>query len=96
LIFFDEHGCWLDLTHPEFCKSTKCPILPSCYEDLFLMARTLSESLPFVRCDFYVVKNEIYFGEMTFYPTSGFASYQPFAWEEKMGNWLVLPEKRSL
>ena len=92
--FFDEQKNWLDLTHPEFDRSTEKPALPDCYEKIFSLAKTLSQSIPFVRCDFYIVNDSIYFGEMTFYPTSGFASYKPFSWEKKMGSWIHLPNKR--
>ena len=91
--FFDEQRNWLNLTHPEFDRSTEKPALPDCFERIFSLAKILSQSIPFVRCDFYIVNGSIYFGEMTFYPTSGFALYKPFSWEEKMGSWLKLPNK---
>ena len=91
--FFDEQRNWLNLTHPEFDRSTEKPDLPDCFERIFSLAKILSQSIPFVRCDFYIVNGSIYFGEMTFYPTSGFALYKPFSWEEKMGSWLKLPNK---
>lgn len=91
--FFDEQRNWLNLTHPEFDRSTEKPALPDCFERIFSLAKILSQSIPFVRCDFYIVNGSIYFGEMTFYPTSGFAPYKPFSWEEKMGSWLKLPNK---
>ena len=91
--FFDEQRHWLNLTHPEFDRSTEKPALPDCFERIFSLAKILSQSIPFVRCDFYIVNGSIYFGEMTFYPTSGFALYKPFSWEEKMGSWLKLPNK---
>lgn len=91
--FFDENGKWLDLTHPEFGRSDIQPALPNCFDDLLSLAKKLSQDIPFVRTDFYVVNNNILFGEMTFYPTSGFASYKPQRWEECMGEWLRLPSK---
>ena len=92
--FFDKQKKWLDLTHPEFGRSIEKPILPNCYDEIFSLAKILSQSIPFVRCDFYIVNGSVFFGEMTFYPTSGFAPYKPFFWEEKMGSWLKLPSQR--
>lgn len=92
--FFDEQKKWLDLTHPEFGRSSEKPALPDYFDKIFSLAKILSKSIPFVRCDFYIVNGSIYFGEMTFYPTSGFALYKPFSWEKKMGSWLKLPSLR--
>lgn len=91
--FFDEHGNWLDLSHSEFQRSKTQPNLPNCFKDMFVLAKKLSHDIPFVRTDFYAIENKIYFGEMTFYPTSGFAPYKPLRWENCMGEWLKLPKK---
>ena len=39
---------------------------------MFELAETLSQNIPFSRVDLYSCNNQIYFGEMTFYPQSGF------------------------
>ena len=36
------------------------------------ICRKLAENIPFVRVDLYVIDNKEYFGELTFYPNSGF------------------------
>ncbi len=41
---------------------------PSCLKELFAYAEKLSAGFPFVRIDFYVLGDRIYFGEMTFTP----------------------------
>ncbi|MDU2201796.1 MAG: ATP-grasp fold amidoligase family protein [Anaerococcus hydrogenalis] len=45
---------------------------PKCIDDMFDIASRLSEGFPFVRVDLYQSYGKIYFGEMTFYPDSGF------------------------
>lgn len=42
---------------------------PSCLEDLLMYAEKLSAGIPFVRMDFYVLDDRVYFGEMTFTPS---------------------------
>ena len=49
-------------------KSTPKPI---CLERLLKISSELSKPFPFVRCDFYVFENSIYFGELTFTPAGG-------------------------
>ena len=48
---------------------------------------------PFVRIDFYSINKEIYFGEITFFPGSGFECFYPQEWDEKFGEWIKLPNK---
>ena len=45
---------------------------PACIDKMFEIAAELSKGIPFVRVDLYVSNGQIYFGEMTFYPASGF------------------------
>lgn len=44
---------------------------PKCLEALLEKARILSHPFPFVRCDFYIIEDNIYFGELTFTPAAG-------------------------
>ena len=41
---------------------------------MFEIASKLSEGLPYARVDLYNVDGAIYFGEITFFPQSGFDS----------------------
>lgn len=45
---------------------------PECLNEMIWLAETLSERIPFVRVDLYQCQNHPYFGELTFYPQSGF------------------------
>lgn len=45
---------------------------PNNLQEMFEVADRLSVGFKFVRVDLYNVRGEIYFGEMTFYPASGF------------------------
>ena len=64
---------------------------PEHYEEMVALAEKLSRNIPFVRVDFYDVNGKIYFGEMTFFPGSGFEKFNPPEWDEKIGDWLTLP-----
>ncbi len=46
--------------------------MPSCMPQMFKLAEELSKSHPFLRVDLYECMNQIYFGELTFFPASGF------------------------
>lgn len=45
---------------------------PNGIDKMFELASILSKGIPFVRVDFYNVNGNIYFGEITFFPDSGF------------------------
>lgn len=45
---------------------------PKNLENMFNIAQKLSMNLPYSRIDLYNIDGEIYFGEITFYPASGF------------------------
>ena len=45
---------------------------PKKINEMFEIARTLSTGLPFVRVDLYYENAKIYFGELTFFPQSGY------------------------
>lgn len=66
----------------------KCPV---CFDEMKRIARILSEGIPFVRVDFYVVNGRLYFGELTFYPTSGLDNQSSDEWDLKFGSLLTLP-----
>ena len=50
------------------------------------LSKKLSKDMPFIRVDFYEVNGKVYFGELTFYPASGFAKFEPEEWDEKLGS----------
>lgn len=94
--FFDKE--W---NHMEFSGLNKKPhseekiTKPKKYEEMLKLAEKLSQNFPFVRVDFYYVKGNIYFGELTFFPKSGFGSFEPPEWNKKMGDLLELPERNK-
>lgn len=69
--------------------------LPKELPVMIQLAETLSRSISFVRVDFYCVNKQIYFGELTFYPASGFLRFNDDAWDKQMGDWLTLPDKKT-
>jgi|LSQX01.2.fsa_nt_gb hypothetical protein len=45
---------------------------PNRIDEMFALAEKLSKDIPFVRIDMYCSDGKIYFGEFTFYPSSGY------------------------
>lgn len=50
---------------------------PDNFDKMLEIAAKLSEEFPFVRVDLYNISGKIYFGELTFYPWSGYVQFTP-------------------
>ena len=58
---------------------------PDGLEDMCKVAEILSKDFPFVRVDLYYIKGKVYFGELTFYPWSGYVKFSPQEFDYKLG-----------
>ena len=58
---------------------------PENFERMVEVAKVLSEDFPFVRVDLYNIGGKIYFGELTFYPASGYGSFRPDSFDFELG-----------
>lgn len=76
---------------PVFNKKLVQPISIGKMKDL---AEFLSKEIPFLRVDFYDVNGRIYFGELTFSPASGMGKFLSQEWDDLLGEWIELPEKK--
>ncbi len=61
---------------------------PKNFEEMLRVASVLSEDFPFVRVDLYNVDGKIYFGELTFYPWTGYVQFIPDSFDEILGSFL--------
>ena len=64
---------------------------PECYDEMIEVAGKLCKNLPYSRIDMYVVHGAVYFGEITFFPASGFRGFTPKEWNIKLGDMIQLP-----
>lgn len=58
---------------------------PAMLEKMIEIAEKLSEDFPMVRVDLYLVQSKIYFGELTFYPWSGYVQFTPDSFDFELG-----------
>jgi len=61
---------------------------PKQLKELLNLSAKLSESFSYVRTDFYIINNKIYFGELTFIPTAGFNGFNPKEYDKIWGSWI--------
>ncbi|MBQ2724510.1 MAG: glycosyl transferase [Clostridia bacterium] len=77
-------------------NSTNTISRPQEFEKMIEIAEKLSVGIPTVRVDLYNVNGKVYFGEMTFSSGGGLRKLAPLEWEEKLGEWTVLPSRKNV
>lgn len=95
--FFDCEWNHLDLIamNPHATNSQVKISKPKNLELMIEIARKLAVDKPFVRVDLYEIYEHEYFGELTFFPNSGFGSIRPDEWDLTLGNLLNLKAIRG-
>ncbi len=66
---------------------------PEGFEEMKKIAEDLSKDFPFVRVDLYWVNHRAYFGELTFYPWTGYIVFDPRSFDLELGKKFLLPLK---
>ncbi|MFC1762302.1 ATP-grasp fold amidoligase family protein [Planctomycetota bacterium] len=68
---------------------------PTVLPELIELTERLAKAFVYVRIDWYVVENKIYFGEVTFHHGGGCERILPFEWDLRLGGKLQLPLVRE-
>ena len=58
---------------------------PKGFDEMVRVAEVLSADFPFVRVDLYYLRDQVYFGELTFYPWSGYVQFVPDDFDFELG-----------
>ncbi len=90
-----------DINWSDLHVASDCPCIeegrkiekPANYERMIEIAKILSEDFPAVRVDLYNINGRIYFGELTFFPWSGYVQFTPDSFDFDMGKKFLLPKR---
>lgn len=91
--FFDlnwNHMPFVGL-NPACVNDVTMPEKPAQFEEMKEVVAILARRFPFVRVDLYNANGKVYFGELTFYPASGYGRFVPDEWDARIGDMLELP-----
>lgn len=66
---------------------------PENLQEMLEVAAKLSEDFSFARIDLYSLSNRIYFGEITFYPWSGYMEFEPDEFDYILGEKFILRQR---
>jgi len=67
--------------------------VPNTLNNMLRIAGQLSKGIPHLRVDFYSIGDELYFGELTFFPEAGFVNFDPLDYDLLMGSWITLKRR---
>lgn len=85
--FYDTNWVRVNVTTDHSQFDTPYP-KPQNLIEMLEIAKKLSRNFPFVRVDLYNVNGKIYFGELTFYPWSGYVKFTPEEFDLHLGSLL--------
>jgi len=92
--YYDRYGNLIQMGEvvcpPDYHKKLE---LPNNLGLMVKLAEKLSASIPFLRVDFYEADGRVYFGELTFFPNSGFGRFIDDRDDSVLGSWINLPKK---
>ncbi len=99
--FVEHHANYYDTSWNLQCfGEVVCPPVfeheedkPQNFDQMLDLASKLSAGIPFLRVDLYNIKGQIFFGELTFYPASGFGPFIPDEYDKIIGDMLYLPKQ---
>lgn len=87
----------MSFNHLSYTQGDKCAeyehIKPDNFNEMIEIAKKLSKGIPQLRVDLYNVNGKIFFGELTFFSSSGYDLFQPEEWDYIWGSWIKLPKK---
>ena len=89
--YYDLSFQHLDITSRSGAKSSNPIEKPKNFELMKDIVIKLAKDIPHVRVDLYNHEGKIYFGEMTFFDSSGYDDMNSKEWNQKMGDWIELP-----
>ena len=90
--YFDYNFQWLDMRQNLYPNAKNRPSKPARFDEMLSIAEKLSTGHPHVRVDLYLANGHIYFGEMTFFTSSGLRQLHPAKSDKVLGDFLVLPD----
>lgn len=88
--FYDENLELINNITWDYPSSEDKFVLPLNIYEMIELAEKLSEDFPFARIDLYNIDGQIVFGEITFYPASGYTVANPDEFDYKLGSYFTL------
>lgn len=90
--YYNTEGMLLDFGEADFPPNlSHVEHIPDNLGEMIQLSERLSANTPFLRVDFYNISGKIFFGELTFFPASGWGKFTADDYDIMLGNYLALP-----
>lgn len=83
--FYNMSWEHMPIRRPPYINASSEPKKPVCFDLMKCLASELSSGFQYVRVDLYENNGKVFFGEMTFTPTSGMMELDPDEWDYTLG-----------
>lgn len=87
--FWDENLNFLYDVYSDHETFKTPPDLPSSIKEMIKIGEQLSLDFPYTRIDLYDVQGMVVFGEITFYPWSGYVEFTPSKFDYQLGDYFT-------
>jgi hypothetical protein len=87
---FDLEWNEIEIPRKKLKKGSPSPSKPKNLREMIEISKVLSKDFPFIRIDLYETEKGIYFGEITFFPVSGFMDFANEKHDYLLGSWIDL------
>lgn len=87
--FWDENLNFLYDVYSDHETFKTPPDLPSSIKEMIKIGEQLSSDFPYTRIDLYDVQGKVVFGEITFYPWSGYVEFTPSKFDYQLGDYFT-------
>lgn len=91
--FYDRDWNYLDIGTHNVTQGEDIYIKPEKFDEMIEIVEKLSNDFPAVRVDLYYINQQIYFGELTFYPWTGYVEFEPDEFDYILGEKFELPQE---
>lgn len=91
--FYDREWNIVPLTQVETVTVDRPGERPRQLDEIIRLSELIAKDMYHARIDWYIERDKIYFGEITFFDGSGFESFSTPEMERMLGDMIKLPEK---
>jgi len=92
--FYDEEWNKTDISQSQYVKTSDFVYeKPRQFEKMIQLSEQLAANMRHVRIDWFMVRDKLYFGEVTFYDASGFDLFDNEEDDYLLGSWINLEEE---
>ncbi len=87
--FYDVRWNKLNVRRTNHPNSSRTDSKPVFLDEMVRLSAILSQNLPFSRVDFYYSNHQLFVGEITLFPASGFEQFVPHEFDIRCGQKLI-------